>query len=62
MLVHEGEGKGVFCMQGALVSITSVHSIHHVGHLLTCVPHCIFALLSKLAAKINTKGRPECEP
>lgn len=60
MLVHEGEGEGILCVQGALIRITSVHSIHHVSHLLPRVPHRVFALFSKLAAKENTKGSPEC--
>lgn len=62
MLVHEGEGEGILCMQGALIGITSIHGIHHVRHLLPCVPQCVFALFSKLAAKANTKQSPECEP
>ena len=61
MLVHEGDGKRVFCMQSALVSITPIHRIHHVSHLLPGVPHSILAFFSKLAAKANTKGKPECE-
>lgn len=60
MLVHEGEREGVLRVQGALIRITSVHSIHHVSHLLPRVPHRVFALFSKLAAKANTKGSPEC--
>lgn len=60
MLVHEGEGEGILRVQGALIRITSVHCIHHVSHLLSRVPHCVFALFSKLAAKANTKGSPEC--
>lgn len=58
MLVHEGDGKRIFCMQSALIRITSVHSIHHVSHLLAGVPHGVFALFSKLAAKANTNGKP----
>lgn len=60
MLVHEGEGQRILCMQGALIGVTPVHSVHHVRHLLPCVAHCILALFSKLAAKANTKGSPEC--
>lgn len=60
MLVHEGEGEGILRVQGALIRITSVHSIHHVSHLLARVPHRVFALFSKLAVKANTKGSPEC--
>lgn len=55
MLVHEGDGQGLFGMQCALVSVTPVHGVDHVSHLLTGVAHGVFALLCKLAAKANTR-------
>lgn len=42
-------------MQGALVSVTPIHSIHHVCHLLAGGPHGILALLGKFAAQPKKK-------
>lgn len=61
MLVHEGDGERVLCMQSALISVTSVHSVDHVSHFLPGIPHRIFAFLSKLAANTNMKGKPQHE-
>lgn len=46
--VHEGDGHGLLRVQSALVSITAIHGVHHVCHLLTGVPDRILALLSQL--------------
>ena len=56
MRVHECDWKGILCMQGALVSVTSIHCIHHVCHLLTGGPHGILALLCKFAAQPKKKN------
>lgn len=42
-------------MQGALVSVTSVHCIHHVCHFLSGGPHGILALLCEFAAQPKEK-------
>lgn len=44
-------------MKGALISITPIHSIHHVCHLLPGVPHGIFSFLSKLAAQAKNNEK-----
>lgn len=44
-------------MQGTLVSVTPVHCIHHVRHLLASCPHGIFALLRKFAAQPKKKAQ-----
>lgn len=51
MGVHKGDRERILCMKGALISIASIHRVHHVGHLLPGVSHGIFAFLSKFAAQ-----------
>jgi hypothetical protein len=45
--VHKGDGHGILSMERALISITAVHGVHHVGHLLPSVPDGVFALLGQ---------------
>lgn len=55
MRIHKCDRKGILCMQGALVSVTSVHCIHHVCHFLSGGPHGILALLCEFAAQPKEK-------
>ncbi len=48
MRVHEGDGHGLLGVQSALVSITAIHGVDHVRHLLTGVSDGILALLGEL--------------
>lgn len=51
--VHECDGHGILSVERALISITAVHGIHHVGHFLTSIPYGIFALLGQFPEGSN---------
>lgn len=46
-------------MKGALVSVTPIHRVHHVGHFLPRVSHSVFAFLSKFAAQPKTQRKED---
>lgn len=57
MWVHKCDWEGILCMQSALVGVTPVHGIHHVGHLLTGGSHGILAFLCQFAAQPKKKKK-----